>query len=908
LSIIIIGKKKMEIVKRRKKASLIVILLTLTMTASILFTVPETSAHNPPWRITTWAYISVCNELIGIGQQEIIVFWPNLIPPTAQGAYGDRYKWTITIIKPDGSNETLPNITSDPVGGGYIAYTPTQTGTYTAVATMADCLLTGQPLYPGRTNAQQSGYANWGDTVLGDTSEPVNFTVQQDSIQAWKETSLPTEYWARPINDMNRDWYSIASNWLGGSAQVSPAGASGGATTNYGYGAAPESAHILWATPMGPGGLADDRLGENGYQTSHYDGLSFSPPIILNGRVYYNWAWQPKIGWYCLDLNTGETLYFHNTTGPVNYALRSDSSGALMQERLDFAQILDYESPNEHGGRPYLWSTYGPGAPTGTPSAGGQTWPNNNATWMMFDAWTGNWLLNVANVSTAGTNIYGKDGSILYYNIGTSMYGKQNAGGTQRLTIWNSTHAIEEGYGLNSSYFMRNNYWCWRPFIGMTYDGSRGFSVNVTVSPSVQGSIRAIRQDQYIIGGTEGLNSVANGTTQGNLWCLSLKPGEEGKLLWNITFTPPQSSEPNPSAVYSAGVSLAGVDPDDGVFYFTEDLTRRWWGYSLSTGQQLWGPTASERQMKYYGMSSNIYKGMLLSTGSGNAGGDIVAYNITTGEVLWTYLPKQESFESPYGTYPISISCVADGKIYLSSSEHSPTQPLWRGSRIRCINATNGDEVWSINNWGGGKLADGKLVALNMYDCRIYCYGKGPSATTVDAPMTAVMTGANMVIRGTVTDIAAGAKQNEQENRFPNGVPAISDDSMTAWMEYVYMQQAYPANATGVPISIDVIDGNGNYRNIGTTKSDASGTFAYTWTPDIPGDYTVIASFEGSKSYYPSQAETHFTASGPQVTATPNAETVSAPTETYILGVGIAIIAAIVVGFAVTILVLRKRP
>ena len=53
-------------------------------------------------------------------------------------------------------------------------------------------------------------------------------------------------------------------------------------------------------------------------------------------------------------------------------------------------------------------------------------------------------------------------------------------------------------------------------------------------------------------------------------------------------------------------------------------------------------------------------------------------------------------------------------------------------------------------------------------------------------------------------------------------------------MEAVYMQQPMPTNATGVPVTFSVVDSNGNYRQIGTTTSDASGTFAFTfWTPDI---------------------------------------------------------------------------
>ena len=71
-------------------------------------------------------------------------------------------------------------------------------------------------------------------------------------------------------------------------------------------------------------------------------------------------------------------------------------------------------------------------------------------------------------------------------------------------------------------------------------------------------------------------------------------------------------------------------------------------------------------------------------------------------------------------------------------------------------------------------------------------------------------------------------------------------------MEYVYMQQPCPTDVTGVPVDISVLDSNGNYRSIGSTTSDGSGKFALTWTPDIPGDFTIVAAFAGSKSYYSS--------------------------------------------------------
>ena len=77
-------------------------------------------------------------------------------------------------------------------------------------------------------------------------------------------------------------------------------------------------------------------------------------------------------------------------------------------------------------------------------------------------------------------------------------------------------------------------------------------------------------------------------------------------------------------------------------------------------------------------------------------------------------------------------------------------------------------------------------------------------------------------------------------------------------MEYVYMQKPRPTDTTGVPITLSVVDSNGNYREIGTTTSDADGFFAFNWKPDIDGQYTVYASFGGSESYWPSHAVTAF--------------------------------------------------
>jgi hypothetical protein len=112
------------------------------------------------------------------------------------------------------------------------------------------------------------------------------------------------------------------------------------------------------------------------------------------------------------------------------------------------------------------------------------------------------------------------------------------------------------------------------------------------------------------------------------------------------------------------------------------------------------------------------------------------------------------------------------------------------------------------------------------------------------------------MLQGMVTDESAGTKSDALMARFPNGVPAIADEDMTAWMDYVYRQYAMPMGAKGVEVVLETFDPNGNYYEIGRVTSDASGMFKMMWEPSVEGEYTIVASFAGSKSYWGSTAET----------------------------------------------------
>jgi hypothetical protein len=161
-----------------------------------------------------------------------------------------------------------------------------------------------------------------------------------------------------------------------------------------------------------------------------------------------------------------------------------------------------------------------------------------------------------------------------------------------------------------------------------------------------------------------------------------------------------------------------------------------------------------------------------------------------------------------------------------------------------------------------------------------------------------------------LTDVSPGTEEYALRARFPSGVPVVSDESMSDWMLYVYKQFPRPSNATGVEVSIDAIDPNNNFVHLGSTTSDASGTFGLAWeTPDVPGKYTIIATFAGSGSFYGSSAETYaYVTESPSATPAPT-PTPASMADLYFVPATIGtIMAIVVVGALLAMLLLRKRP
>jgi hypothetical protein len=872
----------MQITKKATASISIAIFLIISIGASTML-IPTTSAHSPPWQITTFAWVTATPNPVGLGQQMLIFGWLDTTINGVNLTNSVRFQnYQFTITNPDGTTltQSFP-VVSDPTSSQYFAFTPDQVGTYTVFFS-----------FPGQVY-------NFGGAYQGDYYTPSNatttFTVQQEAVPAFTEYPLPSAYWNRPINAENIAWDSIGSNWLGGAA-----------TANIWQqnGAAPASAHIMWTKPLESGGLtgglvtqAGDSAQSNDTAATYYSGFSyttrFNSPIILNGVLYYqapNTQSGTGGGEFAVDLTTGQTLWSSSTLIPTK------------------AQLCDFQSPNQHG------------------VVGGILWQVSGTTWMGYNAFNGQPLFNLTNVPS-GTEVYLNNGEIDRY-----VFSYNTATKSGWLALWNETLVISSTNNAALSGSVAVGEAAWPAGSGFSINANQGvytspaipasYSWNVTISADLTGSaspsIVGVIPGDVILGSSSnvGLSSSPNpNANPWTMWALSDNPNTEGQLSWIQRYAAPAGN-------ITQMLATQPIDPVNRKWTMTYFETGQRLAYSLATGNLVWGPTErAQNGFQYYSSREGLpaYGNLYVS----GYGGIVYCYSMSNGTLLWTYGNGGEGnstntgANTPWGLYPTHIAAFADGILYTMSGEHSPNTPLYRGYELRAINAFTGQELWALPDWSASGLgtsiapvaiADGYMVFANAYDGQIYCVGQGPTDTTVSIQNNVIPKGNTVLIQGTVTDISAGTKQNQQAADFPNGVPVASDASTSALMSYVYQQQPIPTNFTGVPVTIDVLDSNGNFRNIGTTTTITSGTYSLVWTPDIEGNYTVTATFHGNNGYWGSYSQTAFyVMPAPVATATPTPAPASM-TDTYVLGSAIAIIIAIAIVGAVVVLIVRKRP
>jgi outer membrane protein assembly factor BamB len=854
------------------KKSLFALTLMIVLTVPMMMQMSQTRAATEQ-HFASFLNVSLAPNPVGIGQTVYVsLFMDKPIPPPGPypppgvmiGGASLYTGLTIQIVPPSGTNVTLGPYTTDMTGGvGGITFTPTATGNYTF-----------QGFYAGQAIVNSNYY------IDPTCSAPVTLTVQQAAIPPIPTVPLPTSYWTRPIYASNYAWATtVGGNWYGcGKANEFTATGGMDATNNNFQpdSTAPTTAHILWTLPVTPGGQPGGTPGNEQSAICTTNPIQhYFEPIILMGVLYYNSypAATDMSGIYAVNIRTGQTIWYKNT-----------------QDVLIYGEILTFHNNEDFGSDPMLWAA------------------NPNGNWDILDPLTGNVMATVTNIpmnvyflgSAANalidsvepaTGFYEIDSILIYYV--NSTYNAFGIATASTLSMWNSSKCL-----TSTSFFAPP---ASEP--SGTYSFSNGVEWSVPVPAADYNYTIAEQNNQAIVLSSYPLVIPTFAAQWGGATASDIAYNPiTGAVLWGpVTQTLISGHEFDMAAI------------GDGVYVRHDKDTDQLYGYSLTTGKQIWGPTqlVGNALGKIFADAAIAYGQCYVW----DFGGYVNAVNVTTGKLDWTWTRGSSGYNTPYGIYPLWVfggQSIADGMIFLSEGRlYDP--PLFPNGWKVALNCATGQLVWEINmadQRDAAPIADGEILMYNGYDGQCYAFGMGPSKTTVTAPDVGVTTATPVVITGTVMDISAGSQQNAVAANFPNGLPCVSDASMTQFMEAVYEQQPMPTNVTGVPVTVAVTDSNHNCYDIGTVYTDTSGTYSLTWTPIITGNYTVTATFAGTQSYYGSSAETHFYASAPPATAPPYPTPVTglASTGSLELGIAAVIIVIVIIGVVLAILTVRKRP
>jgi len=339
--------------------------------------------------------------------------------------------------------------------------------------------------------------------------------------------------------------------------------------------------------------------------------------------------------------------------------------------------------------------------------------------------------------------------------------------------------------------------------------------------------------------------------------------------------------------------------------YIAEMERGYWKAWELSTGKVLWESEMNDVPWGEFWMYDEAaYQDLVIGTGYTG----IWALNETNGDIVWHYVDPAVPFETPYtsangteASYSVQNIRIADGKVYVANSEHTPSLPNTRGWGLICLNVTTGEKLWKIMGtaMNPGPAADGYMVCGSSYDGYMYVLGKGQSKTTVTAPNVQVPKDTTVLITGSVLDMSPAQP----------GTPAFSDESMDTWMDYLQLQMPVDGiyhNETikGVDVILVAVDANNNPTTIGTATTDSGGNFAMEWTPTFQSKYTITAIFSGSGSYGSSTATTGLSV-GKAVEVTPP-PTYPVPID-YTMTIIYAAIAIIIVVILVGIVIMMRR-
>jgi outer membrane protein assembly factor BamB len=855
----------MKILKN-KITVVIVMLLMLSMTVS-MFALPLSFAQYTamPDRKTDTT-VGVSPTLIGLGQEVLVnVFvYPAPSGPTYNGQYlvaqynGGFQNVSVTIKRPDGTQETFKPVditleavgvvepgTTQIVGHLMFNYKPATVGNYSITAS-----------FPGQTYTTDAISNTIKLSVYyqpSSSTSPTTFTVQQERVSGGildgsPYSSLPQNYWENPVQTDNREWAAISGDWPQRSYDV--------LGSNYNpYSTAPASPHILWARKLSSSGLPGGFWGS--YPNALSGSASGSAPApllvaVVDGIIFRQLTSitmatetaPATVNFEAVDLRTGKLLW----TAPGR---------VLQAQRLD----LPFQTGSQHNeGSISSW-----------------IWGITGSSWIRYDTYDGHVLQTITGAPTDLTITKFEDGDPIAWVVQASLstYNKTRPLKLDYVNLikWNFTKMVSTVVFSN----IYSNKW------------SDGIEWNVT----------ALTGDLVEIGDNNFRGPICYPFREANV--VIVRTPNAMQIMAGYDYTTGAFLWKNNQTVLNLDVVAEGYSTSSsGPHIMKDGASPNYVAYDVKTGREIWRASGGELPWGAIPCYSSVYHDGVNYFGSYD--GYVYAYDSTDGQLIWKSDYVGEEFETVYNNQPFNGHPVgADGKLYYASATTYQMMPRPRFNVLACIDEATGSFLWKLPmGIMPSAVADGYLVGEDIDNGIQYVIGKGQTATTVAAPSSGVVLGGKVMITGTVMDESPGA---------PN-TPAVSDADMVVWMDHLYGQNATllnnPPSVRGVDVTLDVLDSNGNRRNIGTTTSDSNGFFKFSWTPDIEGDYTIYASFAGSESYWPSNAVAALVVEPIVQTESPeNPQSIDSNNLLYsILG---GVVAAIVIGLVAIFLSLRKK-
>ncbi|HLN45251.1 MAG TPA: PQQ-binding-like beta-propeller repeat protein [Candidatus Sulfotelmatobacter sp.] len=846
---------------QRKVAT--VIMIVLFMTSITLLTIPVQAQAptvnytggplpagvTPNATIETIPYLSVSPNPIGLNQPVLVNIW---VQPATQ-VNRAHTGFSVTLTKPDGTTTTVGPMNSycgDATA--WFEYVVDQVGTWKVKFSFAGDYYPAGYYYNGFVYPSLAAIGPYTVSMFGgpiylesayykpSSTADVELTVQADMVASWPPSALPTDYWTRPVSAMNREWASITGDYPYVGHMNNPPPKTNSYASNYKFTPYVQAPNSAHIVWQRQGAIAGIMGGDMG---AKFYGAGEGSYTGVPSIIFEGRCYQTITKTAKVLING--TYYDQPTSVWQSYDLRT---GEVYWEQTGInapPTAIDYVRSGQ----------VVPGASNSQVGTGAALVAISNGRLYKYNPYTGAVTLNISIAPITSGTIYSDPYVLSVQTIGSG------ANASYRLINWTLA-----GSDTNFTNRIMNN--ISYPFSSL---GTTDYESGITVSTlSYTPSATGVATEVYIR-------------------AVSLTTGQ---LLWNVS-----SGVGYP--LFSGSTACAdhgkyAVRFDDGY----------WYCWDLASGKQLWKSEAESMPWGSFGAytAASAYGLMFDFTYAG-----IYAIDWDTGKIAWHFSSPCAPFESPW--YPEmdffgAGPQIADGKLFVSNGEHSPTSPLARGWTFYCVNVTTGKGVWNISSRGNaGPMADGYLFMDSVYMGYMYVFGKGQSATTVTASPKTIANGAQVLIEGTVLD---------QSPAQPN-TPCVSKDSMKTQMEYLHMQ--FPIDGTwhnvtmtGVPVTLTATDSANNVINIGTATTNAySGTFSYTWTPSKEGVYTITASFTSDDSYGSSLASTAV-AVCPAATVpdnTNNQQQITVPDYTMtILGVGIAVIIAVAIA---TVLLYRKK-